>query len=164
MTFEEIARHRTVVLEGCDGVGKSTLAGRLATHGFATLHSPRTPDHEDLIGRYRDLLARPGRLVLDRSFVSELVYGPLYRGHSRLTWGQALALADLVTTRDGIFLHLIAPAATVRHRLKTRDGQAPSLKDITELADAYHRTLRTLASHVPVFTYDSGGETSRPTG
>ena len=53
---------------------------------------------------------------------------------------------------------------SLQHRLKTRDGQAPSLKDITELADAYHRTLRTLAGHVPVFTYDSGGETSRPTG
>jgi hypothetical protein len=51
----------------------------------------------------------------------------------------------------------------LQHRLKTRDGQA-SLKEITELADAYHRTLRTLAGYVPVLTYDSGGETSRPTG
>ncbi|GAA5707333.1 MULTISPECIES: hypothetical protein [Streptomyces] len=85
LTIEEITGHRTVVIEGGDGVGKSTLAKLLvAQHGFISVHSPRTPDHQDLVSRYRELLARPGRLVLDRSFLSELVYGPLYRGHSRL--------------------------------------------------------------------------------
>ncbi|MEU9282909.1 hypothetical protein [Streptomyces sp. NPDC048341] len=165
MTADEIARYRTVVLEGRDGVGKSTLAALLVTHhAFVTVHSPRTPDHQNLSDRYRDLLARPGRLVLDRSFISELVYGPLYRGQSRLTWHQALELAGLVSARDGVFLHLTAPPATVQSRLAARDGQAPSLYTITELADAYHRTFRILARHAPVRTYDSTAEASRPNG
>lgn len=165
MTLQEIASHRTIVIEGGDGVGKSTLAHLLVTqYGFTAVHSPRTPEHQDLISRYHDLLARPGRLVLDRSFLSELVYGPLYRGHSRLTWIQALDLAQLVTARDGVFLHLTAPAATVHQRLNTRDGQAPALEEITALADAYQRAFRTLTDHVPVLMYDTASSANRPTG
>lgn len=165
VTIEEIAEYRTVVLEGGDGVGKSTLAELLVTrHSFTAVHSPRTPDHEDLPSRYRDLLARPGRLVLDRSFVSELVYGPLYRNQSRLTWDQARALADLVNTRDGVFLHLTAPAATVQSRLKTRDGQTPQLEEIAKLAQAYQRVFRILANHACVLTYDTAPQGSRLTG
>ncbi|MEU7415021.1 hypothetical protein AB0B40_38030 [Streptomyces sp. NPDC042638] len=165
MTLEAIAGHRTIVAEGADGVGKSTLAHHLVTrYGFTAVHSPRTPDHQDLINRYRDLLARPGRLVLDRSFLSELVYGPLYRGHSRLTWSQALDLAQLVTARDGVFLHLTAPATTVHQRLKARDGQAPALQQITALADAYQRAFGTLSRHVPVLTYDTASNTNRHPG
>ncbi|MER5549962.1 hypothetical protein ABT072_48155 [Streptomyces sp. NPDC002589] len=165
VTVEEIAAYRTAVLEGCDGVGKSTLAHVLVTgHGFTSVHSPRTPDHQDLINRYRDLLARPGRLVLDRSFLSELVYGPLYRGHSRITWSQALDLAELVTNRDGVFLHLTAPTATVHDRLKNRDGQAPALEEIAALAEAYERTFRTLGAHTPVLTYDTVSNAARTSG
>ncbi|WP_405775562.1 hypothetical protein [Streptomyces sp. NBC_01538] len=165
VTIDEIARHRTVVLEGGDGVGKSTLASLLVTqHGFTAVHSPRTPDHQDLTHRYRDLLAQPGQLVLDRSFVSELVYGPLYRDRSRLTWDQALDLADLVTARDGVFLHLTAPAAVVHRRLMARDGQAPELEEIAALGDAYERVFRVLTGHVSAFTYAAEPESHRPTG
>lgn len=165
MTLEAVAAHRTVIVEGSDGVGKSTLARALVVHhGFTAVHSPRTPDHQNLVNRYRDLLARPGCLVLDRSFVSELVYGPLYRGGSRLTWPQALELADLVTARHGLFLHLTAPPSTIRHRLKVRDGHAPSLEEITALAEAYHRTLRALAVDVPVVTCDTVSNTLRSSG
>ncbi|MFI0242829.1 hypothetical protein [Streptomyces sp. NPDC016845] len=156
VTLEEITGHRTIVIEGGDGVGKSTLAHLLVTqYGFTAIHSPQTPNHQNLTSRYRDLLARPGPLVLDRGFLSELVYGPLYRGYSRLTWSQALDLAQLVTARDGIFLHLTAPAGTVRSRLSARDGRAPDLEAIKELADAYQRVFHVLARHVPVLTYDT---------
>lgn len=165
VTVEEIASHRTIVAEGPDGVGKSTLAHHLASsYGFTAVHSPRTPDHQNLINRYRDLLARPGRLVLDRSFLSELVYGPLYRDRSRLTWSQVLDLAQLVTARDGVFLHLTAPATTVHQRLKARDGHAPALQQITALAHAYQRAFDTLSSHAPVLTYDTASNSNRPPG
>ncbi|MFE9445169.1 hypothetical protein ACFYO2_40860 [Streptomyces sp. NPDC006602] len=99
------AAHRTVVLEGCDGAGKSTLATRLAReHGFTVIHCPRTPDSVNLLQRYQTLLARPGRLVLDRCFLSELAYGPLYCSGSRITWDEARTLAKSVANWDGVFL------------------------------------------------------------
>jgi thymidylate kinase len=165
VTLDQIARHRTVVIEGCDGAGKSNLARQLvAQYGFVAVHCPRTPDHQDLMNRYRELLARPGRLALDRSFLSELVYGPLYRNGSRLTWDQALALAHLVTQRDGIFLHLTEPPEVLCQRLVDRDGEAPDLRVISDLADAYEIAVRTLSSHVPVLTYSPASGTIPTTG
>ncbi|MEU1015529.1 hypothetical protein [Streptomyces sp. NPDC005898] len=56
----DLAPYRTLVLEGCDGAGKSTLAAHLADqHGFTVVHSPRTPDSLDLIARYRERLREP---------------------------------------------------------------------------------------------------------
>jgi predicted ATPase len=66
--------HDLIILEGCDGAGKTTLAAALAERrGYAIVHAGLTPEGADLFAKYRAILARPGPLVLDRSFVSELV-------------------------------------------------------------------------------------------
>jgi len=153
------AAYRTVVLEGCDGTGKTTLAAHFTqSHGFASVHSVRTPDHLDLAGRYRDLLQQPGRLVLDRCFISELVYGPLRRGRSRLTWTQALDLAESVASRDGVFLHLTAPPSVIHARLIQRDGTAEDLTELTAIVSSYHRAFGTISSYAPVLTFDTSIE------
>lgn len=157
MELSDVVDHRTVVLEGCDGVGKSTLAEQLASgHGFTIVHSGRTPDGVNLTQRYRRILARPGRLALDRSFVSELVYGPLRHGGSRLTDSEAFELADLVARRDGVLVHLTAPALTIRARLLVREGPAAaSLADIESLISTYERVVAEFAPRLPVVRIDS---------
>ncbi|MEU5417848.1 hypothetical protein [Streptomyces sp. NPDC020667] len=152
---------RTVVLDGSDGVGKTTMANDLsARHGFTVVHSLRTPDHQDLTDRYRTLLNQPGRLILDRCFLSELVYGPLTRGVSRLSWAQALDLAEAVTARDGLFVHLTATPDVIHQRLLHRDGEAPDVDQITELVTGYTRVFEALNAYSPVLTIDTS--TSAP--
>jgi thymidylate kinase len=147
--------YRTIVIEGCDGTGKSTLAEHLATeHGFTVIHSPRTPDHVDLAGRYRRILAEPGLLALDRAFVSELVYGPLYRGRTRMSWEDTFDLAESVKNRAGVFLHLTGTPGAVAARLAARDGHTPELSELTALIDAYRRVFATIEAHAPVHTLD----------
>lgn len=157
MELGDIPAHRTVVLEGCDGVGKSTLAQRLALDfGFTVVHSARTPDGVNLVERYQQILSLPGRLALDRSFVSELVYGPLHHGASRLTDADACDLAALVARRDGVLAHLTAPTSVIRTRLLVRDGPtAASPADIEFLVMAYEHVVTTLASYVPVVRLDT---------
>jgi len=152
MQLGDIPAHRTVVLEGCDGAGKTSLAERLARdHGFAIVHSGRTPDGVDLAERYRQILIRPGRLALDRSFVSELVYGPLRHGGSRLADADVGDLATVVARRDGVLVHLTAPASVLRARLLVRDGAAAAnLADIGSLLTAYEHVVTTLAAYLPV--------------
>ncbi|MFI2031641.1 hypothetical protein [Streptomyces buecherae] len=157
MKLDQIAgEYQTLALEGCDGVGKSTLAARLSMHyGFTVVHSPKTPDHLDLVSRYREILTQTGRLLFDRCFISELVYGPLHRGRSRINWSQAIDLAESVVERSGTFVHLTAPPAVIQQRLLSRDGEAIRLEDISALVEGYRKVFSTLADYTRVLTLDT---------
>ncbi|WP_381563557.1 hypothetical protein [Streptomyces eurythermus] len=163
--FLAAARYDTVILEGGDGAGKSTFARQLADkHGFTIVHSPPTPDTISLVDRYTELLSMPGRLVLDRCFISELVYGPLHRGHSRITWPEALELVDSVITRKGVLVHLTASPAVIRDRLLQRDGTAPPLSELEDLIAAYQTVFNTLSTYTDVITIRPEPDNTRSTG
>jgi hypothetical protein len=143
---QALIRHRTLVIEGPDGISRSGLIAGLTHHGFLIQHLADRLHHVDPTRPHRELLASPGRVALDGSIVHELVYGPLRRGHSRVTWIQALDFAESVAERDGAFIHLTAPGHVAR----------PAPTDFAEAADSYARAMRTLAQHVPVVTLDTG--------
>lgn len=144
-----------LVVEGCDGTGKSTLADSLAhEHGFSVIHSPRTPDHVDLAARYREILGRPGPIVLDRAFVSEFVYGPLYRGRVRMSWEEAFDLAELVKARAGAFIHMTGSPQAITERLIERDGTSLPPDELAAIVEAYHRAFETISSYAPVITIE----------
>lgn len=150
---EWAGRHDIIVLEGCDGVGKTTYAASLAArHGFKIRHAARSPEGTDLYSRYQAILAQPGPLALDRSFVSELVHGPIEHGHSRLTFAQAADLATIVAERDGILIHLTGQPEQIAARLLARDGHCPPLARIQALTAAYADVVARLAGYVPVIT------------
>ncbi len=146
-----------IVLEGCDGVGKTTLAARLAAaHGFAVVHSTVTPDDVDIVQRYLAVLGDPRRLLLDRSFVSELVYGPLVRGRSRLTLSQVIDLAQVVRDRTGTFVHLTASTTVILARLRNRaDATVPTAATIERIQHAYTCIFAEIASCAPVAQMDT---------
>ncbi len=143
---------RLVVLEGCDGVGKTAFADHLAAHhGFEVVHSARSPDGVDLAVRHRGIIETPGRRALDRSFVSELVYGPLHHGGSRLSWDQAVELSQLVAALDGVFIYLTADPRCILDRLQRRqNGEVWRLNQVQRLQDRYDVVFAELASHAPV--------------
>src|SRR5688572_19323245 len=97
----------TIVLEGTDGTGKTLRAKALAAqHGFTYIHSGRTPDDINLVNRYHKILHSTGNLVLDRSFISEAVYGPVFRDRSRLEITELIGLTELVADRKGVIVYL----------------------------------------------------------
>lgn len=151
-----LARHAVVVLEGCDGVGKTSLVQALAReYGFRVVHSARTPDSTDLTERYRALIATPGNIALDRSFISELVYGQLDHGHSRLTLAGAIDLAEHVAERGGVLMHPTCHPDVIAARLRARDGTAPSPERLRAIIDAYYRTFTLLQGAALIITADT---------
>ncbi|MFE9768389.1 hypothetical protein ACFYPC_28375 [Streptomyces sp. NPDC005808] len=141
---QALTRCRTLVVEGPDGIGRSGLTAKLIHHGFLIRRSRGHLHHVDPIRPYRELLATPGRLAVDGGIIHELVYGPLLRGCSRVTWIQALDFAEAVAEREGALVHVRGTA-----------------DDDTEAVGAYERAFRTLAEHAPVVTYDAV-DLSRP--
>lgn len=153
----QLAAHPVVVLEGCDGAGKTTIAQHLEHHfGYTIVHSPPTPADVDLVTRYTSLVTAPGRIVLDRSFVSELVYGPILRGRSRISLEQAQHLARRVRERNGTLVHLTAPPTVLHNRLLERGGETvPTLQELQHIIDAYTELLAQLSGHVQVIPFDT---------
>ena len=135
---EALTQCRTLVVEGPDGIGRSGLTAQLVRHGFMIRRSRGHLPHLDPIRPYRELLAATGRLAVDGGVIHELVYGPLRRGRSRVTWIEALDFAEAVAERDGALLHVTGGAAD------------------PEAVGAYERAFRTLAQHAPVVTLDTG--------
>jgi predicted ATPase len=151
-----IAGYEVVVIEGCDGTGKTTLAAALnARFGFTVLHSSRPGRVIDQAAWHRSTLARPGRVALDRSFVSELVYGPLLSGECRLSAADAARLAFLVADRGGVLVHLTGLPETLAARLLRRDGYAPPVEEISARVNAYRNLFPVLADAAPVITEDT---------
>ncbi|TMR22470.1 hypothetical protein ETD86_11520 [Nonomuraea turkmeniaca] len=149
-------RYEVIILEGCDGVGKTTHATALATHyGYQRVHADRTPDGADLFQRHRAILTLPGRLVLDRSFISELVYGPLLHDRCRLTAPQTVELLGLVAARRGVLIHLTATPKQIQGRLLARDGTAPAHDEIRRLMARYVAVFADLAQYATVLTVDN---------
>ncbi len=126
---------RRLIIEGVDGVGKSSAAKMLGEHGFAVRHFPHDPKQADLEEAYRSRIQCAGALeIWDRSFISEYVYGTALRGASRVSLEAVLALARLYVNQGGAIALLDANEADIKLRLQ-EDGR-PS-----EFNSARHRTL-----------------------
>lgn len=74
-----------VILEGADSSGKSTLAKRLvrrygAVNFACSISDEMVRHHADTLRAAIDVRERGGLAVCDRMWVSELVYGPIFRG------------------------------------------------------------------------------------
>lgn len=151
-------RFSTIVLEGSDGVGKTSIAKILCDeHKFTLIHSPLTSDRIDLVERYRAILHLSGNLVLDRSFLSEAVYGPVFRNHSRLNPLELIELTKLVAKRRGGIIYLSASIDTLRIRLSgvSRDDNWNE-STIRKLQQQYDHVLNILSEHVSIIRVNTG--------
>ncbi len=142
---ETAAPYRTLVVEGHEGILRTQLFAELALLGFPSRRPPGGLHHLDPTRPYRELLAAPGRFVIDGGILGELVYGPLRRGRSRVTWIQALDFAEAVAERGGAMLHLMGDDYGGE-----RGDDADDRSETAAAALAYTRVFRTLAQHVPV--------------
>jgi hypothetical protein len=108
-------------------------------------------DEENLVSELK------GRLlfVLDRSFISELVYGPLFHGRSRLSPPDAVSLAVTAASRGGVLVHLTGAPDAIVTRLKARDGTAPEPGTISAIINAYRAAFALLEDTAPVLVADT---------
>jgi thymidylate kinase len=75
-----------VIIEGCDGVGKTTLIEELLLTGYfdvaIKIQPPKSIEEgEERYINVNNLLNKHEGILLDRSMLSEKVYGPILRGY-----------------------------------------------------------------------------------
>jgi len=137
-----------VVLEGPDFAGKSTIANRLVSRfGGEVRWVGQPPQASEVLDFYLDMIheaASQGTLtVFDRMHVSELVYGPLFRGVSRLPIHEADQIETELETCGAIKVHVDAPDSVLTERLRgPRGDQMVQSEDrLLDVAHAYRSLL-----------------------
>ena len=84
-----------IILEGPDGVGKTTFARTFSD--FERVHSSIPPSgrtRETMMNEYLSIIARSKieNIILDRAWHSEIIYGKIMRGESLLTYDDMVEL------------------------------------------------------------------------
>jgi hypothetical protein len=157
------------ILEGPDGAGKSTLTlswiRHLKRHRDTTSvlanHGPY-PDQDDIAHYYlHDLyFAEPDvATFLDRSWVSEAVYGPIVRGKDRIGVAERRCLERVALARGAVLVWCLPSYEACRRAYLARK-QLEYLKDESTLKEVYegfcHLAIREHA--LPTLTYNYEAE------
>lgn len=125
-----------IILEGPDGVGKTTVARLLEeATGFKYLHmpSPKNISHAQFLTEGNiDFLSKTTGYIVDRSFISDIIYSPMYRDHVPTYVEEKLKGYRAWDKNPIMFLE--ASAETLHDRF---DGEYISPEDIPRLITGY---------------------------
>lgn len=147
-----------IILEGIDGSGKTTLANKLKEHGYFDLHFAHDPENKDLFTKYSKILDVPNsqNLILDRSFISEFVYGTVLRGVSRLNESQIRMLAQKYARKDGKVIYLVASYNTLLKRRSKENKDLKTLqKHYKELNNSYEYIMKSLQNSIKIYKFNT---------
>ncbi len=153
------------IIEGPDGAGKTTLVEQIKkSHMNArVLHfgAPATPEAAD---KYYEVYAKaisekqPDEvLIFDRSWYSDMVYGPVMRGRLEMTQAHADMLSAMVVANGGgIVVYCTAPIKVLWARC-TRRGEAyiTTREKLVDIAKGYAEVMKHNVRFLPVVRYDT---------
>lgn len=155
-----------LIIEGIDGVGKTTLVEYLQTFGMKKFHFDYDYNNMDLLSKYMKLLSIDNeQLVLDRSFISEMVYGPVMRNNCKLSIDDYTKLLVAYKNSGCKIIYLTAPKEEL---LKRRNNDKSDYEIINnyynELHEKYEEIMNSSSQFIEVIkinTYEKNVEQVR---
>lgn len=152
---------KVIILEGIDGSGKSTLADKLEA-----AVKDRNPDANvirahrgPMVGTVEEEYVFPimdlgpnDVLIADRWHVGEMIYGPIYRGHSyvRNVIGDLEAFLDL---HKAVRIIMSPPISVVNQRLADRGEDYLQPEHVQQVHDFYE-AFATVFGYRKIAQYD----------
>ena len=139
-----------IVLEGIDGVGKTTMANLLSkTYDAGIIHATRdTPNDWAWFNELMDL-AKNHNIIMDRSFWGQFVYqDPEER---KLNWEQLHELEHRLDQEGGKIIYVTATNEAIQSRLGARAETLSRPLDL--LKERYEAVI--LLSECPVIIYNT---------
>lgn len=153
------------ILDGCDGSGKTTLANKIleTTLGATRMHfgAPKTDEEAFNYWQvYSNAIAsvQPGQtVVFDRSWISDMVYGPIIRNRSEMSFQMyELLCSQVIAKGGGMIIFCTANTDLLWRRCRQRgETFVKSKETIAQLHDAYEELFKKLTI-LPKVRYDTG--------
>lgn len=124
-----------IVIEGENKCGKSTLARHIVSLGFKYIKVSQ-PGPQGAFKEYSDILKtleKGGDYVLDRFYVGEQVYGPIYRGSSSLTGEQIIEIERRLSKINTVLVYCYDSEKNIAKRF-IKDGE--EFADVSKIGKA----------------------------
>lgn len=131
---------KIIILEGPDGAGKTTIAGKLKKRDPTAKYvhtGPPTRSNENLLVTYAqvlyDALCRKENTIIDRLHIGESIYGPIYRGRDLLGQEGQAVLRGIITQYGIIEVLCMPPLGTAKQNFKKNHEGSPESLRLYEL-------------------------------
>ena len=147
-----------IIIEGPDGSGKTTLANKIKDQtGYILLHRSHETDAgaASLFEEYAQVIKAGKNCIMDRSWYSEMVYGPVMRDGSDISFHQMYELERLLAKNGALVIHCTAPEATLWKRCLKRGEDYVTTKDaFHKICNDFDALMYDVPHYVPVLTYE----------
>ena len=101
-----------LILEGLDKCGKTTFAQKFIDCA-EIIHSTKHDDAFIVLQNAKKVVESGGFVILDRSFLSEMTYGPVYRNENRITHAKIMRIKKLLSKIPYAILYFSRPDDTI---------------------------------------------------
>lgn len=153
------------IVEGPDGAGKTTLVEQLRKSNYNAVvkhfGAPQTPEEADNYYKVYASAINDKRddevLIFDRSWYSDMVYGPVMRNRQEMTQEHADMLsAMVVASGGGIIIYCTAPIKTLWARCQHRgETYLQSQEQLQSISILYGKVMAENVRFLPVVRYDT---------
>lgn len=145
-----------IIIEGLDGTGKTTLANYLLNKNYILINNNLTSEsHYD---KYVNIIKTSDiNSVSDRSFISEMVYGKVLSGTTKLSEEEFINLVKLYSEYETKIVYLYASKKILLERRKDDFKDSKVIFHLyQELMDEFERRLDYISAYIDVFSINTG--------
>ena len=144
-----------IIIEGLDDTGKTTLANDLLNKNYILINNNLTSEsHYD---KYVNIIKTSDiNSVSDRSFISEIVYGKILSGTTKLSEEEFINLVKLYSEYETKIIYLYASKKILLERRKDDFKDSKVIFHLyQELMDEFERRLDYISAYIDVFSINT---------
>lgn len=148
-----------IIIEGPDGAGKSTLANKIKDQtGYMIMHRSQPKTEEDkkrMMDEYVQVIKAGKNCIFDRCWYSEMVYGPVMRDASVISYPQMYELERLLAKNGALIIHCTAPEQTLWRRcLRRGEDYITERETFSKICNGFDTLMYDVPHYIPVLTYE----------